>query len=200
MLFPVFTTALLAASVLGAAIPDAAPTPAGDMSDALAICAKRGIDVSGPIPGDSTAIEGGFTFTADSDASHWVRAQFALAPEQLSKRYHYANVGVGMFAQNGCTGDGAWFNNVIYGNQNVGGRDYKSVGISYRALRSDEQLDFSSKSGADQCAVYRYSAGKRTPVGCFNSQVINCLRLTSTVWMASHLFGVDGNELMCWFC
>lgn len=175
MLFPVFTTALLAASVLGAALP--APAPADDI---FALCVKRGIDVAGPIPGDATAVPGGFTFTSDSNASHWVRAQVELTPQKLGKRIN-AHIGIGMFSEKWCGGDGAWFDNVRYGVNSVGNREYKSVGISYRALRSDEQLDFSKTVKSDKCGNYLYSAGKKTPIGCFNSQPITCLRLTSTV-------------------
>jgi hypothetical protein len=38
-----------------------------------------------------------------------------------------------------------------------------SVGISYRGLRSNEQLDFSRLSGSDWCGQYLYSAGQNTP-------------------------------------
>lgn len=38
-----------------------------------------------------------------------------------------------------------------------------SVGISYRGLRSNEQLDFSRLSGSDWCGTYLYSAGQNTP-------------------------------------
>lgn len=37
-----------------------------------------------------------------------------------------------------------------------------SVGISYRGLRNDEQLDFSRKAGNDFCGNYRYSAARNT--------------------------------------
>lgn len=194
MLFPVFTTALLAASVLGAALPGPGPDPTpAPTDDIFALCVKRGIDVAGPIPADATAIPGGFTFTADSDASHWARAQVNLAPQKLAKRIN-ANIGIGMFTGDWCGGDGAWFDNVRYGNNNIGSREYKSVGISYRALRSDEQLDFSKTAKSDKCGNYRYSAGKQTPVGCFNSQPITCLRLTSTVRLPPYYSWLEGTS------
>lgn len=170
--------ALLATSALAVALPAPALTPvATTLDDALTICAQRGIDVSGPIPSDATATENGFTFEADSDASHWARAQIALATSTDLTKREYANIGIGMFAQNNCGGQGAWFDNVQYDVQHVDHVNFFSVGISYRGLRDNEHLDFSRLQGSDYCGQYLYSAGFLTNVGCFSSQAINCFRL-----------------------
>lgn len=60
-------------------------------------------------------------------------------------------------------GQAGWFDNVIYGNNNYVTLNMFSVGISYRGLRSNEQLDFSKLSGNDWCGNYLYSAGQNTP-------------------------------------
>jgi len=61
-------------------------------------------------------------------------------------------------------GQAAWFDDVQYGVQHISNNIFMySVGISYRGLRDNEQLDFSKTNGNDQCATYLYSAGRNTP-------------------------------------
>ncbi|KAL0631152.1 hypothetical protein Q9L58_009995 [Maublancomyces gigas] len=174
--------AVLATSVLAVALPAPALTPVdmSSISNPISVCEQRGIDVRGPIPSDAKPTEGGFTFEADSDAAHWARAQIALASSPDLEKRAYANIGIGMFAQNLCNGQGAWFDNVQYDVQHVDHVNFYSVGISYRGLRNNEHLDFSRLSGSDWCGTYLYSAGFQTGVGCFNSQTINCFRLWQT--------------------
>lgn len=174
--------AVLATSVLAVALPAPALT-AVDMSSVgnpIEVCEQRGIDVRGPIPSDAKPIEGGFTFEADSDSAHWARAQIMLASSSDIEKRQYANIGIGMFAQNFCKGQGAWFDNVQYNVQHIDRVNFYSVGISYRGLRNNEHLDFSRLSGRDWCGRYIFSAGSQTPVGCFNAQTINCFRLWQT--------------------
>jgi hypothetical protein len=174
---------LFAASAFGAAMP--APDTSNwiqqsTAGDPIKICKDRGIDVNGPIPSDAVKeSDGGYHFAPDSNAFHWVRAQIATAASGSKKRNDPANIGIGMFAQDWCNGQGAWFDDVIYGNHNYGTTNYFSVGISYRGLRSNEHLDFSKYANGDYCGQYVYSAGYMTPVGCFNSQAINCFELWS---------------------
>lgn len=182
---------LFAASAFGAAMP-APSAPYGltkvdvdhSAGDPIAICKQRGIDVHGPIPGDAVkGSDGGYHFAADSNAFHWVRAQLVEPPKtskrDLETRNDPANIGIGMFAQDWCNGQGAWFDDVVYGVHNYANINMYSVGISYRGLRNNEHLDFSKLSGNDYCGQYVYSAGYETPVGCFNSQAINCFELWS---------------------
>lgn len=166
MLAKVFVYAtVLAAGVLGAALPAAGPS---------VVCNERGIDIFGPIPSDARPIAGGFEFDEDSDASHWAGAQVELATSADLQKREFANIGIGMFSSTGCTGRGAWFDNVQYTVQHATNVDLFSVGISYRAMANGEKLDFSKLSGSDWCGTYLYSAKANTPIGCFSSQAINC--------------------------
>lgn len=183
MLAKVFVYAtLFAAGAFGAAVPaaDSQFTPA-DMSaagDALAVCAQRGIDPHGSIPSDANMRSPGtYEFAADSDASHWARAQVALASSNELEKRQAGNIGIGMWAQDNCSGQGVWVDNVNYNVNYYTATNLFSVGISYRGLRNNEHLDFSKTKGGDFCGTYTYSAGFQTPVGCFNSQLINCFRL-----------------------
>lgn len=180
-----FTTPFLA--LLAAATTLASPVtvvPAKrDISPALSYADSLGVDLAGPIPDDFTsynATEGKYEFTADSKAAAWVRAQFALAdaPEaEKVRRQTWGNIGIGMFTQDWCGGNGAWFDNVQYGVHHYNNMNYFSVGISYRGLRANEHLDFSRRNGNDWCGTYVYSAAPYTSTGCWNSQLINCFRL-----------------------
>lgn len=191
MLAKVFVYAsLVATCVLGAgpsaaatatpSTPSLVPVNITSVSNPFEICTLRGIDIRGPIPSDAEPIEGGFSFSADSDAAHWTRAQIALASSSDIKQRDFANIGIGMFAQNWCTGQGAWFDNVQYDVQHAAHLFLYSVGISYRGIRNNEHLDFSRLSNGDWCGQYRYSAGPNTQVGCFNSEAITCFRLWHT--------------------
>lgn len=179
--------ALFLTSALGAAVPAALESPSLPVSipvNAMEICAQRGINIHGPIPSDATPTEGGFTFTAGSDAALWVQAQISLASSgDLAKR-EFANIGIGMFSAQNCLGDGAWFDNVQYQLQNVAPRNffYQSLGISYRAL-GNEQLDISRRGSSnadinDYCHNFLKFYGPGTGIGCYNQEVFSCFRLT----------------------
>ncbi|KAL0636480.1 hypothetical protein Q9L58_004530 [Maublancomyces gigas] len=180
MLTKVFVYAtVLAAGVIGAALPTPVteglvPMDLNAISNPLEVCAQRGIDVLGPIPSDAVPIEGGFEFADDSDASHWARAQVAVATSPDLKKREFANIGIGMFSSTGCTGRGAWFDNVQFTVQHATNVDLFSVGISYRPMANGEHLDFSKLNNGDWCGTYLYSAKANTPIGCFASQAINC--------------------------
>ncbi|RFU82183.1 amidohydrolase [Trichoderma arundinaceum] len=150
--------------------------------ESVANATAKGIDVFGPIPGDAVQADNGYwTAEEGTDAWAWIRAQIDIpshARPQSEKRQNYANIGIGMFAQDWCTGQAGWWDDVTYDVQHYVTLNMFSVGISYRGLRSNEQLDFSRQSGNDWCGQYLYSAGQNTPIGCFNSQAINCYRLT----------------------
>lgn len=169
MLPQLLLSALFTASALSAAVPSPIP-------EAHALAASRGIDITGPIPSDATPITGGYSFTADSDAAIWVRAQ--LTPSSIEKR-QLANIGIGMFAGQNCLGEGSWIDNVSYGSQTSRSVQFMSVGISYRGLVAGEHLDFSKSTSTNLnlCGTYVYSAAPFTQIGCFNSQPINCFRL-----------------------
>ncbi|PNP50588.1 hypothetical protein THARTR1_08804 [Trichoderma harzianum] len=147
--------------------------------ESVANATAKGIDVFGPIPDDAVkAHEGFYTAEEGTDAWAWIRAQIDIpshARPETEKRQNYANIGIGMFAQDWCKWTLVTPARSI---QHYVTLNMYSVGISYRGLRSNEQLDFSRQAGSDWCGKYLYSAGKNTPVGCFNSQAINCYRLT----------------------
>lgn len=200
---------LLLANALAAAIS----VDTGSIARAVA----RGIDVYGSIPSDAVKIaDGHYTAEPGTKAWDWIRAQIDRQPGEVdgNKKREYANIGIGMFAQDWCTvfslnhsalsllllimgignGQAAWFDNVQYDAQHYDTVNHFSVGISYRGLRSNEQLDFSGRNGGDWCGTYLYSAGQNTGsefnccprqekiltwyvAGCFNSQAINCFSL-----------------------
>ncbi|KAL0941654.1 uncharacterized protein CTRU02_204417 [Colletotrichum truncatum] len=182
-----FSTILVSAGLMAAGTVLAAPSQLVErapVAESIANATALGVDVYGSIPDDATKVtDGHYTAEPGTKAWAWIRAQIDLpntaeTRSEIEKRQGWANIGIGMFAQDWCSGQAGWFDNVIYGNQNVVHLNMFSVGISYRGLRSNEQLDFSKLSGSDWCGTYLYSAGQNTPVGCFNSQAINCFRLT----------------------
>lgn len=181
MLAKVFVLAtLFAASALGAVVP----TPSGltpvdlNAEDPVKACELRGIDPYGAMPSDATLLgTGAYGFAEDSDASYWARAQVALATSTDLAKRQSAKIGIGMWASNGCTGQGVWVDDVTHDINYYVGLNMISVGISYRAMASNEHLDFSKQNGGDWCGTFAYTAGKQTPIGCFNSQIINCYRL-----------------------
>lgn len=169
--------ALFATSALGAAVP-ASTDVSVDMGDAVALAEQRGIDVHGPIPADATPIDGGFSFKADSKAAFWVRAQGALsASGKLAKRED-SGMSVGMFVSSLCRGDGVFINNVKFDFQNIGPSNdvYNSVTIGGRGVFSNEQLDFSTRSGNDRCAIFKKSF-HGVGTGCYTNEGITCFRL-----------------------
>ncbi|KAK2606057.1 hypothetical protein QQS21_003575 [Conoideocrella luteorostrata] len=159
MRFTAYTACTLLASVLAVASPT-------KHADSVARAIARGIDIHGPIPSDAVKVEEGhWTAQPGTEAWDWIRAQIDMKPEEhtATEKREYANIGIGMFAQDSCRGEASWFDNVQYDVQHVGHTNYYSVGISYRGLRSNEQLDFSRLQGNDWCGRYLYSAGQNTP-------------------------------------
>lgn len=74
--------------------------------ESVANATAKGIDVFGPIPDDAVkAHEGFYTAEEGTDAWAWIRAQIdipAHARPATEKRQNYANIGIGMFAQDWC--------------------------------------------------------------------------------------------------
>ena len=170
-----FLTTLTTLLAVGAGIASAAPSASpvneidlvvrSDGSEILEKCKEAGIDVHGPIPGDYLDYDkttGRYHFGPGSKASLWASAQgYIEEPEDKhEKRQGWANIGIGMWAQDNCVGEGYWFDNVQYGYNNYGTLNLYSVQIKYRGLRSNEHLDFSRLSGSDWCGTYLYSAGQ----------------------------------------
>ncbi|OBR10914.1 Amidohydrolase [Colletotrichum higginsianum IMI 349063] len=176
------STALMAAgSVLGAPpAPLAERTP---VAESIVNATALGIDVYGAIPEDAVKVaDGHYTAEPGTNAWAWIRAQIDLPDtahtRSENEKRQWANIGIGMFAQDWCNGQSSWFDNVQYNVHHVDAVNMFSVGISYRGLRGNEQLDFSRRSGnGDLCGQYLYSAQPNTPIGCFNSQLINCFNL-----------------------
>lgn len=182
MLAKVFVYAtIFASSALGAALPAVPSTEIvlADMGDTIALAQERGIDIFGPIPSDATPIEGGYSFEADSDAAYWVRAQSGLSNSgDLAKR-EFANIGMGLFTAAACRGAGVWFDNIIYDHQNVAPQNflYYAFMTTGRAVRQDEQMDFSTRGGSDLCANFLNSYKVFGPNGCHDNSKITCFRL-----------------------
>lgn len=172
--------ALLSLSLISLAT--AYPSPSADT--ALATLFARGIDPSGPIPADAVPISGGgFSFSADSDTAHWVRAQSSFSSSSsssdLTKR-ESSGLAITLWTLFGCSGSGAYFANVQYGQPGVGSiLYYQSAEIRGRSLRGNEQLDFSYVDvlGGNKCAHYVGSATKFHPVGCSDQGAFSCFRL-----------------------
>lgn len=174
MLASLLTGSLLLASAFSASVPFSAPV---DLTSALTLASKLGIDPSGPPPSDAIPVPGGFTFTADSDAAHWVRAQLSLPPATLAAR-ESSGMKVGIFVGSNCQGGGRYAENVDYNQQNVGdvNAEYHSILMATRQIRVNEQLDLSLRSGSDLCAVFKGSVTGRG-TGCFNQVPYSCFRL-----------------------
>ena len=178
------STFIASISLLAAGTVLAAPSIPRAIAEieSIANATALGVDVYGPIPDDAVVQDDGhYTAEVGSKAWAWIRAQIDLPRDEtndVEKRQSWANIGIGMFAQDWCTGQASWFDNVQYDVAHVDSVNMFSVGISYRGLRSNEHLDFSRRSSnGDLCGTYLYSAAPFTPAGCFNSQLINCFRL-----------------------
>lgn len=92
-----------ASSVLGLAI---LPRELAEI-ESIANATAKGIDVFGPIPDDAVKTDAGYwTAEEGTDAWAWIRAQIdipAHAHPESTKRQTFANIGIGMFAQDWCT-------------------------------------------------------------------------------------------------
>lgn len=169
-----FKTLLLSLYLLGSATA----YPSSSTDNALL---ARSIDPSGPIPADAVPISGGgFSFSADSDTAHWVRAQTSSGSD-LTKRGS-SGLSIAIWTNFGCSGSGAFFPNVQYGVQSVGSiLYYQSIQFNGRALLGNEQLDFSQQLvlHGDKCAHYIGSAPNRLGAGCFDEGAFSCFRLLS---------------------
>lgn len=114
-------------------------------SSILEDCKTAGIDPHAAIPTDYTKYENGtYHFKKGSKASEWTQAQLELDPsaEELNKRT-FTNIGIGMWTQDLCKGEGVWAGNVQYSVNSYVTGSYYSVGIRYRGIRNNERLDFS---------------------------------------------------------
>ncbi|KJZ71490.1 hypothetical protein HIM_09129 [Hirsutella minnesotensis 3608] len=169
-------------SVLAAAsyVPHA---PRAVTAESIVNATALGVDVFGPIPNDAVKLgEGHYQAEPGTKAWAWIRAQADLPVDesQPEKRQQYANMGVGLYIGDLCTGQAVWWDNIFYGYRYWSTVNMFSVGIRSRSLRSNEKIDFSRGDGVDYCATYLYTIASGTPVGCFNSQLVNCFRLTMT--------------------
>ncbi|WQF82339.1 hypothetical protein CDEST_07353 [Colletotrichum destructivum] len=182
----IFSAGLMACgSVLGAPGAVAGRSP---VAESIANATALGVDVYGQIPADAVRVsDGSHTAEPGSQAWAWIRAQIDL-PNTLETRNEIenraalekrqaANIGIGMFSQDWCkshfdTGQGkaAWFDNAGYNIHHISHDNMFSVGISYRGLRSNEQLDFSKFANNDLCGNTSSPLDK-TP------RLINCFHL-----------------------
>ena len=167
-----FLTSLTTLLAFGAGIVCAVPTilandagpeliARGAAEDIFQKCKEAGVDPYGKIPDDyiehNTTINS-YQFEAGSKAALWAAAQVYTDERRHEKRQGLANIGIGMWAQDGCAGAGVWVDDVTYGINYYAGINLYSVLIKYRGLRSNEHLDFSRLSGSDWCGKYLYTA------------------------------------------
>lgn len=94
----------------------------------------------------------------------------------LSKR-GFAGIGITIYTGFNCGGNSATIGNVLYGQQNIAPQNpsYQSFGVS-RAVRNDEQLDFSTFGNGDACGRFLVTY-RQLNQGCYNLGGINCFRL-----------------------
>lgn len=163
-----FLASLTTLLAFGAGIATAAPADVSGLAvrdegaEILAKAKDAGIDVYGPIPDDYLDYDketGRYHFGPGSNASLWVDAQsFIDHDTALEKRQGWANIGIGMWAQNNCGGEGYYFDNVQYNVHHYATVNLYSYRINYRGIRSNEQLDFSRLNGGDWCGTYSFTA------------------------------------------
>jgi len=164
------TTLLALGAGIVSAVPTAIPNDAGlelvvrgAAEDIFAKCKEAGVDPYGKIPDDyevHNKTTNSYHFGAGSNAALWAEAQAYTDERKHGKRQGPANIGIGMWAQDGCSGEGYWFDNVNYNVNHYATINLYSVLIKYRGLRNNEHLDFSRLSGNDWCGQYLYSAGQ----------------------------------------
>lgn len=101
----------------------------------------------------------------------------ALGAAILTEREN-SNVAITMYTGARCGGTTARTSNVQYDHQNVAPQNflYYSFRVEGRALRSDEQLDFSRAAGSDLCGLFKNSFGPLA-VGCYDNEAVTCFRL-----------------------
>ncbi|KAG7105045.1 Ribosome biogenesis protein nsa2 like [Verticillium longisporum] len=97
-----------------------------------------------------------------------------VTEEQLQKRQGWANIGIGMWAQDNCQGQASYFDNVQYNVNHYGTINHYSFGIRYRGLRNGEQLDVSRLNGGDWCGTYVATIARNSGTGCGHVGPINC--------------------------
>ncbi|MCJ1246106.1 hypothetical protein MMC30_003311 [Trapelia coarctata] len=168
--------------------------------------AAAGIDIYGPIPDDYIHKDGSaYHFAEGSNASIWVHAQFDISHKQRVEKRQTpttgpAHIGISLWTSPGITGLSFWIDDVVYNTPyySIWPFDFLSVGIAYRSLDYDEQLDLSYGKGDERCGLYLYSPGVM-PVQSWtqwDTQPVTCFRLWvnlgAPVWRTWFLDGVRG--------
>ncbi|EEY20020.1 hypothetical protein VDBG_06129 [Verticillium alfalfae VaMs.102] len=141
-----------------------------------------GVDIFEPIPDDGVVLKDRIVAEPGTKAWAWIRAQIDInwdevTEEQLQKRQGWANIGIGMWAQDNCQGQASYFDNVQYNVHHYGTINHYSFGIRYRGLRNGEQLDVSRLNGGDWCGTYVATIARNSGTGCGHVGPINCFRL-----------------------
>ncbi|ROT38217.1 hypothetical protein SODALDRAFT_296784 [Sodiomyces alkalinus F11] len=156
-------------------------TASGEI-ESFANATALGVDIFGDIPDDGVREGDHVTAEPGTKAWAWIRAQIdidwdTVPTEQLEKRQGWANIGIGMWAQDNCQGHAAYWDNVQYNVHHYDTINYFSIGIRHRGLRSGEQLDVSRLSGSDWCGHYVNTIASPSGTGCGHVGPINCFRL-----------------------
>ena len=139
------TLLALGAGIVGA-IPTAIPNDAGlelvtrgAAEDIFAKCKEAGVDPYGKIPDDYKShneTTNSYYFDAGSKCALWAAAQVYTDDRKHEKRQGPANIGIGLWAQDGCSGAGIWADDVTYGVNNYATTNMFSVLIKYQIGRA----------------------------------------------------------------
>lgn len=106
-----FSAFIIPAGLMAAGSVFAAPNPIierAPVAESIANATAMGVDVYGGIPDDAVKVtEGQYTAKPGSKAWAWIRAQIDLPDteetrREIAKRQGWANIGIGMFAQDWC--------------------------------------------------------------------------------------------------
>ncbi|KAM0277205.1 hypothetical protein ACHAQH_005988 [Verticillium albo-atrum] len=199
MYFSTVVATLGALSTLALAAPNSRPlavrddglnftvfTDANGDVESFKNAAALGVDIYGPIPDDGVVHDGHVTAEPGTKAWAWIRAQADIDWKHVSKekrdavlkRQGWANIGIGMYAQDNCQGQASYFDNVEYGTHNYDVVNYYSIGIHYRGLRDGEKLDTFRQAGDDWCGTFVNTIAHNSNPGCGAVGPINCFVLT----------------------
>ncbi|KAL9947973.1 hypothetical protein D7B24_004125 [Verticillium nonalfalfae] len=145
-----------------------------------------GVDIYGPIPDDGVVHADHVTAEPGTKAWAWIRAQADIDWAKVSKdkrdavlkRQGWANIGIGMYAQDNCGGQASYFDNVEYGTHHFDVVNYYSIGITYRGLRDGETLGTFRQAGDDWCGTFVNNIAHNANPGCGAVGPINCFILT----------------------
>ncbi|KAH7309656.1 hypothetical protein B0I35DRAFT_463615 [Stachybotrys elegans] len=143
-----------------------------------------GVDIFGPIPSDARRVDDHWEADPGTPAWAWIRAQLdidwdTVDEENLAKRQGSGNafVNLSVWTGDGCTGGVVYHDDVNYNVNYPNNNNLFSMGLSRRAIRSNEHLDISRFRNGQACGQF-VSRLAGSGLGCWGSlPVYNCFRL-----------------------